>query len=134
MKKSALIGFALALTLTACGKTTIIREVPVTTPSTSTSAPVPSDAMTTSEAIMDARETAPSLNQFTDTQIFEFMTTVCDTIDDWAPDYSGYLVNVRNKLSEESMQSKVEITALIIAAINSVCTWHEDGINAVLGV
>ena len=133
MKKSALAAIVLTLALTACGETTIIREVPASTqtPTTVTSS---SGTMTTSEAIMDARQTAPSLNQFTDSQIFQFMTTVCDTIDDWAPNYTGYLANARNKLSGQDMQAKVEITALVVAAINSICTWHEDGINAALGI
>jgi len=134
MKKTALAALAIAtISLAACGeKTTIIREVPA--------APQPtasiegSSTMSTTEAIRDAQQTAPSLNAYTDAQMFEFMSKVCDTIDDWAPDYSGYLVNARNQLSSSDMQAKVEITALIIAAINSVCTWHEAGINAVLGV
>lgn len=134
MKKTAIAALVMAtISLAACGeKTTIIREVPAAPQSTASIED--SSTMSTTEAIRDAQQTAPSLNEYTDAQMFQFMTTVCDTIDDWAPDYSGYLVNARNQLSSSDMQSKVEITALIIAAIRSVCTWHEAGINNVLGV
>jgi len=126
MKKAALI--LSVLMLASCGTKTIVREVQVTQAPTITEAPAPESTMSVTEAIMWIRQQAPSFEYSSDSSIYSLMGTACDTIDDWAPDYRGYLVNARDKLSGQNTEIRSQISAVIVGAISSICTQHKQAI------
>lgn len=133
MKKLALTSLIIASSLLAsCGKTTIIREV-----STPTSAAVAEEAPSSglssmSKVFIELRDSTPSLNIYTDQELYALMTTVCDKIDTWAPNYRGYLLNMKEVATGESTLLRAELAVLTMAAVNYVCTWHNAGFTAAL--
>jgi EamA domain-containing membrane protein RarD len=60
------------------------------------------------------------------------MTTVCDKIDEWSPNYRGYLLNMKKVATDESTSLRAELAVLTVAAVNYVCTWHNAGLTAAL--
>lgn len=130
-KKLITVIVATAL-LASCGTKTIVREVQVT-PAPTTTQPAPEvDTMSTTEAIMWIRENAPSLGYESDASLYKLMGTACDTIDEWYPDYRGYLTNARDKLSGQNTEMRSQISVIIIGAISSICTQHKWGIMDIL--
>jgi len=135
MKLLALAGAALVLASCTGGETTIIREVQVTSPPTETIAPDTTETPTrvsTDEAIASAISFAPTLRELANSSIKSLMVTACESIDSWAPDYRGYLSSYRSVLSKESSTDQDEITAIIVAAIYSVCVEHQISILSLL--
>jgi hypothetical protein len=131
MKKIAIA--ASVLLLASCGTKTIIREVQVTPAPTTSTTIASSDTMSTTEAIAGIRLEAPSFNYTSDAEIYSMMGTACDTIDQWAPNYRGYLLNARDKLSGQNTEMRSQISAVIIGAISSICTQHKWGILDIIG-
>lgn len=136
MKSLAVVG--IALILAGCtGETTVIREVQVTPPpvETTISEPDNSDEIvrySRAEVIADAQEFAPSLRIYDDATMESLMLTACDSIESWAPDYESFLASARSSMSDSTELERDEIVAIITAAIYSVCTEHQIGINRVL--
>ena len=128
----ALAAASIALILASCtGETTVIREVQVTSAPIETTAPAPSSSperLSRAEAISSAQSYAPSLRLISNATIESLMMTACESIDTWAPDYSGYLRNAQTVLADESSIQRDEINAIVVAAIYSVCTEHQIGI------
>jgi hypothetical protein len=129
MKKTATT-IALAIlgtaTLASCTTETVIREVPATDPPANTAPPTDDFGVSTAEAIATARESVPSLWSYTDAEMFEMMSVACDALDEWAPDYAGFISNMEDVLSTSSTQETAEATALIAAGASSICSYHMD--------
>lgn len=130
MKKIAIA--ASVLILASCGTKTIVREVQVTPPPTTSTTVASVETMSTIEAIAWIRSQAPSFNYTSDASIYSLMGTACDTIDQWAPDYRGYLVNARDKLSGQNTEMRSQISAVIVGAISSICTQHKQAIVGIM--
>lgn len=136
MKRLAIIGITLILASCA-GETTVIREVQVTAAPETIEIPAETptekpERYSRSEAIAFAQENAPSLRQFDDDAMDSFMATSCEAIDSWAPDYEGYLYNLRSNMESETISDRDEILAIVVASIYSVCTEHQLAIIQLL--
>jgi hypothetical protein len=132
MKKKLITAVAATAMLASCGTKTIVREVQVTQAPTTTQPAPDVDSMSTTEAILWIRENAPTLGYESDAMIYKLMGTACDTIDEWYPDYRGYLSNARDKLSGENTEMRSQISVIIVGAISSICTQHKQGIMSIL--
>jgi len=122
----AILGTA---TLASCTTETVIREVPATDPPTSTAPPADDLGVSTAEA-----KSVPSLWAYTDAEMFEMMSVACDALDEWAPDYEGFIINMEDVLSTSSTQETAEATALIAAGASSICSYHADDLMAALEI
>jgi hypothetical protein len=130
MKKTATTIAIAILGVTALASCTreVVREVPVTDPTEQTLPGGNDDiVLTPGEAIANARDSVPSLWAYTDAEMYEMMTVACDSIDQWAPDYYGFLDNMNATLAGAGTKNTNEITGIISAAIVSVCTYHQSG-------
>lgn len=134
MRKRTLAAIIISASLLpACGKTTIIREVQATTSTVAESTQgVDSDTMSASAVIAEMRQSTPSLNVYTDGELYNFMTTICDKINEWAPNYTGYLLNAKRVTQNEGTALLAEVSILTVGAITSVCTWHKAGFTKAL--
>lgn len=134
MNKKLLTVVLASMMLASCGTKTIVREVLVTqAPATTQTLPELTDeTMSVSEAVAWVRQNAPSFEYDSDSSLYSLMAKVCDTIDEWSPDYRGYLLNARDKLSGENTLMRSQISVLIMGAISSICTQHKWGIMDLL--
>ena len=141
MKKisyAALVAILTALVLffaTGC-TTKEVKYVPATT------APTTTELVTTTTeapqklsidmAIAAAKESAPGLWIYTDSEMIQLMQTACDSLDDWNGDYYAFLENAQTQMSGESSSLIEETSALVSAATFSLCTEHQIGLLSAL--
>jgi hypothetical protein len=137
MKKLSITGlFAILVALVvffATGCTTKeVKYIPATT------APTTTELVTTTTeapqklsidmAIAAAKESAPGLWIYTDSEMIQLMQTACDSLDDWNGDYDAFLQNAQTQMSGESSSLVQETSALVSAATFSLCTEHQVGL------
>jgi hypothetical protein len=79
-------------------------------------------------AIAAAKESAPGLWIYTDSEMIQLMQTACDSLDDWNGDYDAFLQNAQTQMSGESSSLIQETSALVSAATFSLCTEHQVGL------
>lgn len=79
-------------------------------------------------AIASARQSAPGLWIYTESQMIQLMQTACDSLDDWGGDYDAFIQNAQNQLAGESSTMIQETSALVSAATFSLCTEHQVGL------
>lgn len=124
------------IALSACGSgtTTIIREVPAsTTIAVENTAPEKQEEssevirMSIREAINYVRTSTSGLWEYSDEEIASLMATACDTIDEWAPDYKGYLANAREALTGEGTSMRSDIAAIMLGGLYAYCSYHQEG-------
>ena len=96
-----------------------------TVPTTSGRQP---ETMTPGVAIASAQEQAPTLYIYTDSEMLQLMSVACDSLGQWGGDYYGFLQNAQNQMANESTVSQKETSAIIIAAVFSICTQHQLGL------
>ena len=141
MKKTIkrIIGTFAALAVAAvffsgCGsKTVVIREeAPTTTELVTTTTTEAPQKLSIDMAIAAAKESAPGLWIYTDSEMIQLMQTACDSLDDWNGDYDAFLQNAQTQMSGESYSLVQETSALVSAATFSLCTEHQIGLLAAL--
>ena len=130
----------LLILLMSCGTTTIIKEVQVTQPPTTeaqtTQAPTSSDSgsgsiMTTSEGIEWAKENVPLFAASSDSDIYSTMSSACEMIDSWAPDYDGWLEIFLETVEKKTTEEGRNMMAVVAAATRTICTTHlEEVVDA----
>ena len=128
---------SLLFLLMSCGTTTIIKEVQVTEPpttSTTTTTTVSEDywTMTSSEGIEWIRDNAPSLASSSDSELYSVMSSACDMIISWAPDYDGWLEVFIENVSKKSTEDRSNMMAVVVAATRSNCTDHLEEVLTAL--
>lgn len=139
MKKfsyTALVAILAALVLffaTGC-TTKEVKYIPAetTTPvvttervTTTTRAP---ERLSVDDAIAAARQSAPGLWIYSDSEMIQLMQTACDSLDQWGGDYEGFLRNAQATMSTESSSLIQETSALVSASTFSLCTEHQVGL------
>lgn len=125
------------IALSACGSgtTTIIREVPASTTTIAVENTAPEKQeessevirMSIREAVNYVRSSTSGLWEYSDEEIASLMATACDTIDDWAPDYRGYLANAREALIDEGTSTRSDIAAIMLGGLYAYCSYHQEG-------
>jgi hypothetical protein len=127
--------------LISCGTTTIIKEVQVTqSPTTevqATQAPSSSDSgsgsiMTTSEGIEWVKENVPLFAASSDSDIYSTMSSACEMIDSWAPDYDGWLEVFLEAVEKKTTEEGRNMMAVVAAATRTICTTHLDEVKDAL--
>lgn len=104
-------------------------DAPVTTErQTTTTVGRSPEVLSTSDAIAAAQSNTPTLYVFTDAEMITLMGTACDSLDQWDGDYEGFLLNAQNQMANESTLQQQETSSIIIAAVFSICTYHQIGL------
>ena len=88
--------------------------------------------MTSSEGIAWVREQAPSLATSSDSEISSVMSSACEMITSWAPDYDGWLDVFIENVSKKSEEDRNNMMAVVVAATRTNCTEHLEEVLAAL--
>lgn len=88
--------------------------------------------MTSSEGIEWIRDNAPSLASSSDSELYSVMSSACDMIISWAPDYDGWLEVFIENVSKKSTEDRSNMMAVVVAATRSNCTEHLEEVLAAL--
>lgn len=130
--KKTIIALLVTLSLSACGKETIIKEVLVTTPSTEATTTTTTQAPQTNkfqEYLYDLKEFSGKANTMDDAFLIEFGSIVCEAFDE-----GNSLEAVVSLLSDYSTGSTDDelYAGIIMSAVTNICSEHADMVQSQL--
>lgn len=130
--KKIILGTLAVLSLSACGKETIIKEVLVTTPVTEAPAPDTTSYVAPStnkfdEYLYDLRDFSGKANTMDDAFLIEFGSLVCDAFDTGSSleDVIKVLSNYSDGNSDDELYAGV-----IMSAVVNICPEHRSMVES----